>query len=388
MIENIKNLVRPSRRDQVPEITADTLDSRFLAKSAIYLNPLIVSKQVGFKMGLKIGFIGCGTHATRSLYPSLRLVPQIELEAVVDLKQDLARRNADLFRAKRWYTNHLEMLEKEKDLNAVMICVNAEAHPKLVKDCLNNSLHVFVEKPAAKTPQQARELSKMSARTGRAVMVGYMKRFAPTYLKAKEITERADFGRITMVDGKWSTGAYPSAFTFLMEAAIHQINLVRMFGGEVRRLHTEKSEPVKGHAAFALSLLFKNGSVGSVSMCSTEGSGHTERVEIAGDQTYVVVENLRRIFYYPRDKPSQFWEPNYSRNALATDGGLTLSSYVGEIRHFAESILSGECPKPDIQDSVQDLEIIYEICRQTGTLKDWHLYKTEKPILKPDVALG
>jgi len=339
-------------------------------------------------MRLKIGFIGCGTHATRSLYPCFRLVPEIELEAVVDLKKNLARRNAYWFLAKRWYTNHLEMLEKEKDLDAVMICVNAETHPRLVKDCLDYGLHVFVEKPSAKTPQQARELSKLSARTGRFVMVGYMKRFAPTYIKAKEIIESPDFGRITMVDGKWGTGAYPSAFTFLMEAAIHHINLVRMFGGDVRRLHAEKSEPVKGHVAFALSLLFKGGSVGSVSICSTEGSGYTERVEIAGDQTCVVIDNLRRIFYYPCGKPSQFWEPNYSRNALATDGGLTLSSYVGEIRYFAESILSGGCPKPDIQDSVQDLEIIYEICRQTDTPKDWHLYKTEKPILKPKVVLG
>ena len=61
----------------------------------------------------RIGFVGCGGHATSVLYPTLHRIPQVELVAVCDLKEELAKRNARFFGALRWYTDVREMLEKE-----------------------------------------------------------------------------------------------------------------------------------------------------------------------------------------------------------------------------------------------------------------------------------
>ena len=52
---------------------------------------------------LRIGFIGCGRHATKALYPSLRYAG-IDLAAVCDIDENAARRNARWFGAERTYT--------------------------------------------------------------------------------------------------------------------------------------------------------------------------------------------------------------------------------------------------------------------------------------------
>jgi len=50
---------------------------------------------------VKIGFIGCGSYVTSSLYPAIHIIPEIDLVAVCDLKEDLAKRDARNFGARR-----------------------------------------------------------------------------------------------------------------------------------------------------------------------------------------------------------------------------------------------------------------------------------------------
>ena len=47
---------------------------------------------------LRVGFVGCGNHATHSIYPCLRWAP-VDLAAVADLDAAKAQRNARDYRA-------------------------------------------------------------------------------------------------------------------------------------------------------------------------------------------------------------------------------------------------------------------------------------------------
>lgn len=62
---------------------------------------------------VKIGFIGCGSYVTSSLYPAIHIILEIDLVAVCDLKEDLAKRDARNFGARRQYTDLEKMLSKE-----------------------------------------------------------------------------------------------------------------------------------------------------------------------------------------------------------------------------------------------------------------------------------
>ena len=69
---------------------------------------------------LRIGFVGCGTHATAAWYPNFFTIPELELRACCDVQPHLAERNARFFGAPHWYTDLAKMLDQEA-LDAVMV---------------------------------------------------------------------------------------------------------------------------------------------------------------------------------------------------------------------------------------------------------------------------
>ena len=58
---------------------------------------------------IKAGFIGCGGHSFRNIYPTFQYAP-VDLRAVCDLKPDRARAYARQFGAVNTYADHHEML--------------------------------------------------------------------------------------------------------------------------------------------------------------------------------------------------------------------------------------------------------------------------------------
>ncbi len=110
---------------------------------------------------LRTGFIGCGGHAYRNIYPTFQYGP-VNLVAVCDLDAERAATYARIFGAERHYSNHLEMLEREA-LEVVFIVTNVDAtghprYPSLAID-LRAGAHVWIEKPPAwnTTPQRILE---------------------------------------------------------------------------------------------------------------------------------------------------------------------------------------------------------------------------------------
>ena len=114
--------------------------------------------RIGFKSDLvdeaeiRAGFIGCGSHSFRNLYPTFQFAP-VNLIAVCDLDGRKAEAFATKFSAKSAYTNHHEMLDNE-NLDAVFICAGYDnrgnpLYPPLSIDCLRAGCHVWMEKPPA-----------------------------------------------------------------------------------------------------------------------------------------------------------------------------------------------------------------------------------------------
>lgn len=99
----------------------------------------------------KLGFIGCGSHATSSLYPTIHTIPEIELVAVCDLKEELAKRNARNFGALRWYADVEKYVIKRKTGWRYSGGV-PQMRCEVGKKCLDAGLPIFVEKPSYEAP--------------------------------------------------------------------------------------------------------------------------------------------------------------------------------------------------------------------------------------------
>jgi len=318
---------------------------------------------------VRVAMIGAGTHATNALFPSLNFISDIEKVAVCDLRSDLAREVSKRFGFSKFYTDYKEMLTKEK-VDGVIVCINAKAHPPVVKECLKLGTNVLVEKPASITPDESREILEVARKTGKFVMVDHQKRQATAYLKAMDIIRKEEFGDIVMIESKQHGYSYESLFNCLIELQIHNIDIIRAFGGEIVKVKAVQNKIAYNRAAIALLLEFKNGVVGTTHIGTEGGRGaYCEKLEIVGTNGRgVIVENVRKVTYY-KENDAYVWQPDWMphvRNAT-----LVLDGYVGNIKHFCESIQTGKEPVPNIYDEMKTLEVIFDICEQLNIPPKW-----------------
>jgi predicted dehydrogenase len=341
---------------------------------------------------IDIGFVGCGAHATRSIYPSLRHAP-VNLVAVCDLVEERARATARAFGGERTYTDYELLLDKEI-LDALFVVVSAEAHYRIAKEAMRRGLHVFIEKPPCRTVAEAEDMGRVSKKTGKSLMVAFKKRFCPTYLKAHQIVNSQEFGRPTSIDarlGLWidkeRLEEFPQTpaesleerfFSLLLDYFIHHLDLLRFFMGDVEELYHQRIVS-SGRPTYAASLRFASGAVGTLHMTALQSPNcFQERVEIVGEGANVVIDNAAKLVYYRRatslpadnfvgadDDAPLVWEPAFSLSQLRNKV-LFIGGFVGEVRHFAEAVLSGTPPSSDIWDGREAVRLVHALCQGPG----------------------
>ena len=150
---------------------------------------------------VRVGFIGCGDHAYRNIFPTFQYAP-VDLTAVCDLQPERAAAFARQFGARRAYTDHQEMLDREQ-LDAVFVVAGLRRapprprYPQLAMEAMQAGTHVWIEKPPAASLAEVEAMRAVSRATGRFVAVGYKKMFFPAIAKAREISQRPEFGQPT-----------------------------------------------------------------------------------------------------------------------------------------------------------------------------------------------
>ncbi len=316
---------------------------------------------------VRVGFIGSGRHATRILYPSLRLT-DLELVATCSLVEEEAAYNARLFGAERHYVGHEALLAGEDDIDACLVAVRPPAYKEVIQAVLEAGLPVWAEKPAAASASEAAELVKLSERAGLPICVGFMKRFAPAYELARTAVEEPEFGRPSFFAGKFAMGGglYPDDYTFLVDNSVHMVDLMRHFMGEVASLSVERTEGDAGRVAYAVLARFERGGVGTLHLSTMQSwRAHNERVEITGEGSATVVDNVTRFRLYTPEGPGRSWEPNYTVPSDANQT-LMLTGYARELQHFAEIVRDGASPRATIEDAQRALALIDDIYRAGG----------------------
>lgn len=332
-------------------------------KKIINLGLETVSKRN--RQTLKLGFIGCGRHAQESLYPCLRFTP-FELVATCAKHLEHARLLGKQFGACGFYDDYKKMINKER-LDALIVSINPQMHYELALYALEKKLPIFVEKPPAPTAKMAKELSRGT------VMVGFQKRFAPAYKKAKEIITNREFGKAHLFNASFCIGETGSEKQLILDAAIHLIDLIRFFLGDVAAINCKKT--AKGSSSsFAILFKMENGAIGSLTLSNRfSWSKMSEKIEIYGEESRVLVNNLHTLYYdqatisQPGIPPANseltyLWRPSYAVGA-ATNQTLFLNGYAYELIHFADVILGRQKLQSSILDGMKALEIIEELLR-------------------------
>jgi predicted dehydrogenase len=332
---------------------------------------------------LKTCFIGCGGHAIRNVYPTFLFAP-VHLAAVCDLDKERAEQVRRLFGAESTYTDHREMLDREKP-DVVFIVTNYDEHgqpryPKLAVDCLNAGAHAWIEKPPAATSQQVRDMMDASSRTGKYVGVGFKKMFFPANVKAREIIHRPEFGRVTSI-----TATYPQFLPPIsdrsdmhkmigfLDHVVHPHAVLRFLGGPIDWIFVNRNDVI---GSSHVSIRFKSGAIGNLHFaCGRSRTSPFERTEVIGEGANVVVDNNIRVTHYRKANVPPYgrgdtiygddenaplhWEPEFSLGQLYNKG-LFLLGYAPEVIHFTTRLLENQPPEFGTLDDALELLQIYE----------------------------
>jgi predicted dehydrogenase len=313
-----------------------------------------------YERRLRAGIVGCGQHSVRNILPALLYAP-VDLVAACDLDIERAEQVGRRFGASGFYGNYLEMIEKEQ-LDAVyMVVRGTEAgvslYPPLVVKAMAAGAHVWVEKPPANTLDQARMMVEASRMTGRFLGVGYKRMFMPTVLKAQQIMRTPRFGKPTALHYlfRGSLGAHDAP---VPRDLSHPMGLVLALMGPAQSVYFERHAET---GAASIIFRFVSGALGSVCFLGrAASSGPGERATVVGERSHLVIDNVIRLTYYRRvnqpgrygreptfigadDDAPLFWEPEYTLGQMYNKN-LFLIGYVGEVSHFANSVLAGTAP--------------------------------------------
>jgi predicted dehydrogenase len=180
-----------------------------LSSKMIQGNSLSLSQDNDPSDKINIAVIGTGTQG-RVLIESCLRIPGIHFQAICDI-WEYSQRYASRYLQKYGYNvniyeDYRELLEKEKNLHAVIIATPDWMHAEHANACMEHGLHVYCEKEMSNSLEKARSMVKTSKRTGRLLQIGHQRRSNPRYIHAIDrlIHEKNLLGRVSQSYAQWN----------------------------------------------------------------------------------------------------------------------------------------------------------------------------------------
>lgn len=163
---------------------------------------------------IRLGYVGCGYMAQKVHIPNYQAIPDCELVALAEVRQQLGRKVQARFGIPKLYPDHEAMLA-DPEIEAIAVSAAFMVQGQIARDALLAGKHVFMEKPMAVSVKQGEAILAAARQHGARLMVGYMKRYdaGNELVKAKIDAYRSsgELGPITFARnhgfcGNWTAG--------------------------------------------------------------------------------------------------------------------------------------------------------------------------------------
>ena len=259
------------------------------------------------------GMIGTGGIAQSQHLPNLSRARHATLKTVCDLREDVLKKMQAKYNIPEATTDYKRLLA-DKEIQAVVVATKEDMQAPLTIEALKAGKHVYVEKPLANTPAEVRKVVAAQRKARRLVAVGFNRRFAPAYNKAKEIILSDGGARnihYRISDEYWRWGRNYPPNTRVIHEVCHIFDLLRWF---------TDSDPVSIYCVAsrpddeAYVIQFKSGCVATIM-----NSGYCtmdlpkERIEIVSKLGAVIVEEFVEVRTYGyRDREWIYRFPGHS----------------------------------------------------------------------------
>ena len=317
---------------------------------------------------MKVAVIGAGYWGP-NLIRNLSGLPEVEKVVVCDRDNDRLARARERFN-KIDTTTDLDAVLGDDSIEAVAVAPPISTHAALGTRVLEAGKHVFVEKPMASNPDEARALIRLAEKNDRVLMVGHTFEYSPPVLKIKEIIDRGDIGNIffiTMV--RVNLGLHQRDASVIWDLAPHDFSILFNWLGEKPSSITAIGrECVRaGHPDVAfVSLKFPSGVIANIEVAWLAPS-KLRRTTVVGEKKMLVyddTENIEKVKLY--DQGVDFRDPetfgefqlSYRTGDIVSPKLPSTEPLRSEMSHFLECVRTGAKPRTDGASGLRVVEAL------------------------------
>ena len=302
-------------------------------------------------MTLRVGVIGVG-HLGKHHARILSSLPGVELAAVVDINQA---------RAKEIAAAHGTMpLFDARDLtgrvDAVTIAVPTEAHRDVALPFLDAGVGVLVEKPMARSLDEADALIAASAKAGATLAVGHTERFNPAVAAARPLLRDPRFIEVHRL------GTFPERsldIDVVFDLMIHDLDVVlSLVKSDVASIDAVGVPVLTGRVDIANARLrFANGCIANIT-ASRVSMKRERKLRIFQADAYLAVDYGERRVLICRREPDGDGQAALTLEDREVPEGDALEA---EIDAFLRAVRAREAPAVTGWDGLRALEVAHII---------------------------
>ena len=254
----------------------------------------------------------------------------------------------------------------DPSVGASVICTSTDTHAELIERSAAAGKHVFCEKPVDLTVERAQACARAVDRAGVVCMIGFQRRFDPTFAALKARLDAGEIGTPEMlVVTSRDPGAPPVEYIqrsggIFKDMLIHDFDIFRwILDDEAEALHATGScltNPAIADAgdidSTAVTIRTKRGRLCQINTTRRAAYGYDQRFEVLGSGGMLQAGNVRPTevtCFTARAVSTDLPEPFFLERYRA--------AYAHEIAHFFEAVTRGTPVRTTIADGVKALEL-------------------------------
>ena len=305
---------------------------------------------------MRVGLVGAGFMGGVHLN-AYAGIPEVEVVGVADTRVESAVAGAKIVGA-RPYASYEELVAAE-DVQVVDVCLPTALHRDLAVRAAGEGRHVILEKPIARTMEDAQQILDAFSADGPRLFVGHVVRFFPEYVGIKEKIDAGDLGTVGVVRTSrrspfllgWNDwyADWRVSGGVLLDLVIHDFDFLRWTLGEVERVYARGMLGREyNRLDYVLATLrFESGAIAHVEGHWGFPGPFNYSIEVAGSSALLTVDStepasLQLISGVPDEVP---------------DLAAGKSPYEKELEHFIHCIATGEEQIVRAEDACEALRI-------------------------------
>lgn len=288
------------------------------------------------------------------------------------------------------------------DLDAVFVCMSNDMSAEVTVSALKRGLHVFCEKPPARTMEELVTVMKTEREhPDLKLMYGFNHRYHESVEDALRIVHSRELGEVVSLRGvygksqlvtfdqpDWRTKREAAGGGVLLDQGIHMVDLIRLFGGEFQEVHSFISNEHWGYDvednAYAL-MRTPSGIVASVTSSATQWRHHFSLDITLSRGSLLLGGILSSSKSYGSETLTVVWA-NPTRDSGDPREQMTLynddASWLKEVVTFRNTIDSQRpVGSGSSADALGTLGLVYQIYYQDERWRDRYGIRDPRPIL-------